>query len=90
MKHRAFDLGEHLEKSSTNAKIFGEAFRLDESLANRFDENCRLDGYVDSNQIEHIRMYRTADDADCPEQWEVLPYRQDEAPLELLMPQNDT
>lgn len=89
MSHRAFGLGEKLERPNHSAKIFAEAFQLEDSLAKLLDESWHLDGYVDEHQIEHIRLYRTDADLEDPEQWEVLGYDEDEAPLELLMLQDD-
>lgn len=85
MNHRAFGLSENLDKCNDAARIFGESFQLEDSLAKLLGENWHLDGYVDDSQIEHIRMYRTAEEVESSEQWEVLMYDEDEAPLELLM-----
>lgn len=89
MSHRAFGLRENLERPNHSAKIFGEAFQLEDSLAKRFDESWHLEGYVDEHRLEHIRVYRTDVESEDPEQWEVLDYDEDEAPLELLMLQDD-
>lgn len=88
MIHRAFVPSENLDKCN-KARIFGESFQLEDSLAKLLDVNWHLDGYIDENQIEHIRMYRTAEDTESSQQWEILRYDEDEAPLELLMLQDD-
>lgn len=88
MIHRAFVPSENLDKYS-KARIFGESFQLEDSLAKLLDGNWHLDGYIDENQIEHIRMYRTDEDTESSQQWEILRYDEDEAPLELLMLQDD-
>ena len=44
---------------------------------------------MDEHRLEHIRVYRTDVESEDPEQWEVLDYDEDEAPLELLMLQDD-
>ena len=62
---------------------------MEDSLAKLLNVNWHLDGYIDENQIEHIRMYRTAEDTESSQQWEILRYDEDEAPLELLMLQDD-
>lgn len=89
MIHRAYGLRENAEKQNGNARIFGESFRLEDSLLMLLDDNWHIDGYVDEQEIEHIRMYRVTDEAADPEQWEILRFEEDEAPLELLMLQED-
>lgn len=88
MIHRAFVPSENLDKRNS-VRIFGESFQLEDSLAKLLDGNWHLDGYIDENQIEHIRMYRTAEDSESSQQWEILSYDEDEAPLELLILQDD-
>lgn len=88
MIHRAFVPSENLDKYS-KARIFGESFQLEDSLAKLLDGNWHLDGYIDENQIEHIRMYRTDEDTESSQQWEILSYDEDEAPLELLILRDD-
>lgn len=88
MIHRTFVPSENLDKSN-KARIFGESFQLEDTLAKQLEGSWRLDGYVDGNQIEHIRMYRTVEDTEGSQQWEILRYDADEAPLELLMLQDD-
>lgn len=86
MIHRAFGLSEYPDKCN-NVRIFGESFQLEDGLAKLLDGSWHLDGYVDENQIEHVRIYRTAEES--LEQWEILCYDEDEAPLELMILQDD-
>ena len=83
MMRRAFVPRENLDKHQ-KPKIFGEPFQPEDSLTKLLDGWC-LRGYIDKNQIEHIRMYAAAVDAESSQLWEILSYDQDEAPLELLM-----
>lgn len=89
MDHKAFGLRESLERSDHPAKIFGEAFQLEKELSVLFDGAFHLDGYMDPDRIEHIRMYRTIEVSDPTQHWELLRYEEEEAPLELFMVQND-
>lgn len=84
MMHRAFVPRENLD-AYNHAKIFGESFQLEDSLANLLDGSWHLEGYVDEDQTEHIRVNRAAELEAGSEQWELFRYDEDEAPLELLL-----
>lgn len=88
MMYRAMGLSEQLEKPENHAVIFGEALRLEDGLSGQLLELGKvLEGYVDEHQIEHIRLYAPAEDEQNAQLWEHLQYQQEEAPLELLLPE---
>lgn len=88
MVRRAFVPFDNLDERN-GARIFGESFQLEDTLAKQLEGSWHLEGYVDGNQIEHVRMYRMVDETDQSQQWEILRYDEDEAPLELLMLRGD-
>lgn len=89
MMSKAFGLSVNIEKQKNYAKIFGESFQLEGSLLRLLDDSWHLDGYVDEKQVEHIRIYKDVENSDGSELWEVLCYDEGEAPLELLMLQDN-
>ena len=87
MISRAFDLGENTQMN--NARIFGEFFRLEMDPQTLLDAGRTLEGYVDEQGIEHIRICRIPDDVESDALWDILCYEEDEAPLELFEFQDD-
>lgn len=57
--------------------------KLEKLTAYSMEMGCRLDCYIDSNNIEHTRVFQNcaeiSDDA-----WEIFDFQEGEIPLELL------
>lgn len=94
MKARAFGLNKEIESNKSAAKIFGESFQLEDGLLKQLGTEWHLKAYTDAYETEHIHIFRTSDtgldniDEDAS-QWEVLEYSGEEAPLELLLTEED-
>lgn len=86
MIHKGKDLGEKLDAVCSSARIFGEQFKLEKELSSQLELGWGIEGYVDRNDVEHIRIVRKNDGCELEEEtWEVMMYHEEESPLEMLV-----
>jgi len=86
MIHNPERFDEGLQTPFPSAHIFGRPFRPEKGLVERLAPHRSVEGYLDGDQVEHIRVYTCRETSELPEDlWEVLSYQDEEAPLELLL-----
>lgn len=86
MIHKGMDLSEKWDAVCSSARIFGKQFKIENELINQIELGWRIEGYVDRNDIEHIRIVHKNDGYEGEEEpWEAIMYHEEESPLEMLV-----